>query len=335
MEYIRHIRNKKNGEELPLHEFEVRVIHDEVKHIDVHHLYRNGVFIKKHNKLEVGYVCKTCQRVNIVCMTNMLRKFNKKVFDCVTCRESSGVEISLLHKLQRDQEIFDAMDEEFKKEYFRHHHTVEEFHRLQGKIVSFHHDKFVYDKDRFDYFPCVGVQNGAKFAPFVYDKQRDILEKMAYIRYLCDNCGVCFENKELHQQKNKYKVLCKECCFTNNTVKLKTDLNYLGQNIVYKTKFDLKFIRYCNKHGVVIENGPDVTYTTPEGIEKMFKITFQVPHKDMWVEFKSQKFWHDRHAIEKGIKEQTLFAHAEKAGKKYMIVYPCEYVKFCKSLQKV
>lgn len=332
MEYIEQIRYRSSSQELPLSEFDIKVVLDEKKGVTVHHLYRNGIHIKKHNKLEVSYKCRACLRLNIVAMSNMLKKFNKGIFNCVSCREGCGDE-GTITKLITDQECFDRMDHDFKNDYFRHHMDAEEFERLSKKIVSFHHDKFPMDLERFVYCPCVRVQNQTHFAPFVYDKQRDVLEKVVYIKYLCDHCGVCFENKELFQQKNKHKALCKDCCFTNNVAKIKTEA-CCGVTVQYKTKFDVKFIRWCNKNNVIIGNGPEVSYTSPDGSPKTSRITFSVPHKDIWLEFKSQRLWHDRHEIAKSAREQAAEAFASSLGKTYMLIYPCMYVQFCKSLLK-
>lgn len=334
MEHIVRIIHKDTQAVLPLEEFSIETVRDEKKGIEVFHLHRNGRFIKKHNTLEVCYRCVTCKRENIVGMTNMLRKFNRKIHHCNTCLNADKG-MSLEQKLESDHHAFEAMDTEFKDHYFKHYLDVQEFQRLIPKILSFHHDKFAFSPERFRYCPCVSTPNQAKFSPYVYDKERDVLEKMIFIRYLCDNCGGRFEQKELFSQKNKYRTLCPECTFKSCPAKLKTEANVQGENLTFQTKFEHKFIKYCNKHNILLKNGPMVPYKTPEGAEKLFRIAFYVPCINTMVEIKEQKFWKHKHEAKHHVqstKEMAAYAFASQHNMSFTIVYPCIYVKFCKGL---
>lgn len=314
--------------------------------------------IRKNNDYQVTYQCPSCSRPNIVCLNNITRKINRGILKCNTCKNQEGTKIkahvnfmnenagmirastyikpenisqkvSLQEKLKLDAKLFDEQDDDFKDLYFRKHLTYDEFERIKSKIVSFHNDKFCTQD--FEYYPCVSVPNQAKFAPYVYDKKRDVLEKMIYIKYNCEKCGCHFTNRDLHIQKNKLKILCQECNFCNNTFKIRTARNCIGELITYQSKFELKFIEFCNKNNLKVNNGPVVSYNF-NGKEHKYKVDFII--KDIMVEIKDNHHWHQQQ-IQSGKwekKESAALEYAKSNGLKYKIVYPKNYIDFCKNI---
>ena len=288
-----------------------------------------GELIKKHNNFIVTYKCLTCQRENMLAFNTWLRKMNKGNVHCNTCTTSKQT-VSLGSKLIQDQNQFDMMDDVFKNAYFRHHLSKDEFEHIRGKIHSFHHTKFIMN-DNFEYWPCVAIPNQSKFCPYIYDKSRDVLEKATYIQYTCDNCGSIFENRDLCIQKNKLKVLCKECGFCNDTCKIRSTKNIQDECISYQSKYELKFIKYCNQNGICVKNGPSIPYTCFQGKPRTYKVDFMIESLGLLIELKDMHCWQKK-KIKDDIWEKAALQYASEENMEYKIVFPNNYVKFCKSL---
>lgn len=327
----------------------------------VYRLFYNDKVIKRNNNYMCTYECHNCSRINIVSLNNIIRKLNQGKRNCSTCKEYeqlkrsaqsefmkvNGVKVRnkevfkttddqkpcLIDKLRQDQEDFDNEDDEYKANYFRKHLTHEEYERVSSKIVSFHHDKF-RNIHEFKYFPCVKIGNQTKYNPYLYDPKRDVLEKIIYIHYVCDCCGTTFFNRDLYIQKNKYKLLCNECNFTNNTFKVRTTKNVNGETVRYQSKLEKKFIEFCNSNGLMLKNGPYIPYDF-NGI-KTYRVDFELPDMKLLLETKDNHIWHQR-SIESGrwqAKQQAVCNYAECHGMEFMMVYPKSFIDSTKKILK-
>ena len=260
----------------------IKAVYDRTthEHLDIGNLNVNTIVsIKKHNNLMCEYECMNCKRLNIVTLNNVSRKFKKNIFNCATCKEYEGlaikdtkqIKVNLLSRLQTNQLEFENEDDDFKKMYFRKHLTIEEFERIRERITSFQHDKFD-TLSNFVYFPCVKIPNQTQYNPYLYDKTRDVLEKIIYIHFKCECCECVFFNRDLYIQKNKLKLLCNECNFTNNVFNIRSSVNFNNEKLVYKSKVEKKLIDFCNNNGIIITNGP---YSL-NGLKK-YKVDFHLP----------------------------------------------------------
>jgi hypothetical protein len=284
----------------------------------IYRVFIDDQLIKKHNHYIAHYVCSSCDRTNIVALNNIIRKMNRGVDKCNTCKnldldkrqqqslfmkdhnpqhESKAQEVHiepppkrLYDKLQEDATHFDAMDDTFKEQYFRKHMTSDEFILILPKIMSFQHDKYM-DLSKFVYYPAVKIPNQAQFHPYLYDTVRDTLEKIIYVRYKCDSCGDVFENRDLCVQKNKLKVLCCNCNFTNNVFKIRPYTNCNGEKVLYQSKHQLNFIKKCNDINLKVVNGPYVTYEH-DGKQRKYKVDFAIPSLRLLIECKDNHHWH-------------------------------------------
>lgn len=324
--------------------------------------FYNDVIIKKHNDLRVHYTCHTCQRVNIVSLNNIARKLNKGILFCNTCKNQqpsktskqsefmstnqesirdgtyvrnahkSKISPSLQEKLAQDVVAFDSMDSDFQNEYFKIHMTKDEFERIRSKIVSFQNDKFPMS-DIFQYYPCVSIPNQTKFNPYIYDKARDVLEKITYVKYTCESCGDFFINRDLYVQKNKYKILCRDCNFCNNSFKIRSTKNIKGNAITYQSQYELKFIKFCNEHNIELLNGPKIPYVH-NNRNLTYKVDFLLPKQAVLIELKDNHHWHkgQLHSGKWSAKEKTAMEYALSNSLTYVVVLPKQYVSFCKSI---
>ena len=106
-------------------------------------LYKNKA-ITKNNDYICLYMCKLCNRENIIALNTFVKKVKKGIRGCSTCKVVGKDNGTLLEKLIRDELEYDMMDEEYKRMYFRKYLTKDEYQRISSTIISFQHDKFVY-----------------------------------------------------------------------------------------------------------------------------------------------------------------------------------------------
>lgn len=331
------------------------------------HVWRffiNDEIVRKNNNYHVMYECPTCDRENIVCLNNITRKINNNIVSCNTCKNQDQVKVvqhsefmkqnassirksnydkqtsvqmepvNLMFKLSADEVMFNEMDDEFKDGYFKKHMTKSEFERIRSSIVSFQNGKFT-TFENFVYYPCVSIPNQTMFNPYFYDTTRDVLEKPCYIKYKCQNCNSLFVNRDLFIQKNRYKILCQDCGFCNNTFKLRNTKNILGNTILYQSQYELKFVMFCNENGIVIQNGPSIEYIIA-GKHHKYKVDFQILLYGYLIELKDNHHWHKKQ-VQSGkwkLKEKAALDYAERNNMKYIVIYPKDYVEFCKTLVK-
>lgn len=207
--------------------------------------------ISRNNNFMCEYECSTCKRTNLVTFNVFTQKVKKQICICTTCSHTGKQ--SLVDKLSDDNKEFKKQSIEFKRNYFRKYLTPEEFTHIKNHMKSFQHEKFT-NLDDFEYYPCVKTGDPCRYLPFLYDTKRDALEKIININFCCETCGEIFFNRELYAQKNKYKILCSSCGFTNNTFKLKNTINYRNEKVTYKSLFEKRFIDFCNDNKIVIRN---------------------------------------------------------------------------------
>ena len=231
--------------------------------------------ITRNNHYNITYKCINCNSIHKVSLNNILRKINRNIINCRICKEYEELkrnnqsnymlnyhlsknininndkniiikQISLLNKLNSDKIKFEEYDSEFKENYFKRNMDNDEFEYIRNKILSIQNKKFSMTHD-FTYYPCVSISNQTRFCPYLYSKINNNIEKIINIELKCDNCNNNFISKDLHSHKNKIKALCKDCNLTNNIFKIRTYKNLANETICYQSKFELKFIRYCNE----------------------------------------------------------------------------------------
>lgn len=310
--------------------------------IPVYRFLLNNELITKNNTNMCKYKCLTCNREQIVSLNNILRKMNCNITNCYTCRNLDEQKhtliqnkqfTSLLEKIQIDEIIFQNFDDDFKDAYFKKHLTDEEFEYLRPKIISFQNKKFKIDM--FDYKPYVSISNQTRFCPYLYDKNRDCLEKVQYIEFKCDGCGEKFINRDLFVQKNRIKIYCQDCNLTNNIFKIRTIKNYDNKSIMYQSKFELKFVRWCNENKIIVVNGPKLEYQWNDK-RRTYRVDFLIDKISSLIEIKDNHVWH-KEQIQNGKwknKEACVMKYCVENNMKYEIIFPKNYIEVCKKILK-
>lgn len=326
--------------------------------IPIYRIVLNGEVIKKNNKLIIEYQCIVCSKLNIVSANTIIRKMNKNMPRCHHCvnkdpvkteKQSKFMEnnardiinglyelklsetISISDQLILDKISFNEMDDDFKDNYWRKYLDEIEFSRIKNRIVSFQNGKFtnIYD---FEYYPVRKINNQTRFNPVLYSKNNDTLEKIMYIEWVCDVCNGKFIGRDLYTQKNRYKILCNSCSFTNDTFKLRNFKNIIDENILYQSKYELKFIKFCNENSIIVNDGPKLSYTW-NNVDRKYVVDFMIKKINIIIELKDNHHWHNDQ-IDNGKWEARKNA-AEMAVEKeiydeYIVIFPKNYIQMTK-----
>jgi len=317
--------------------------------VPIYRFFLHNIVITKNNHYMVKYKCIKCSAIHNVTLNNILRKINRNIGKCRICKELDTLKrdkhsdfmknkthnkppdkpiITLKDKLALDELSFENYDDDFKDNYFRRHMTSDEFAYFRPKIISFQNKKFKMDSD-FIYYPTVSISNQTRFNPYVYSEDRSCLEKLNYFELKCDKCGFIFISRDLQTHKNRIKIFCKECNFTNNIFKLRTYQNLSQESILYQSKFELKFIRFCNDHKIYIINGPKIEYSK-SGKKHVYRVDFAIPKLKYLIEIKDNHIWH-RNQVNNGkwnakIIGVTEFITNNEFYQDFKVIFPKNYV---------
>ena len=318
--------------------------------------------ITRNNPYRVSYKCIECDTINIVNLNNLVRKINKNIIKCNMCKnldfekrtnQSNYVKNSYdkYGKIKsnktklKDNDInnlilnskteFEEMDDDYCNRYFNKHLTTEEFNMYKDKIISFQNGKFT-DINNFIYYPIIKIKNQTYFNPYFLDKTRNVIEKPIYIKFKCECCDEEFIHRNLFKIKNKIKLLCNNCTLTNRTFKIRSFKNSKGNKINYQSKYELKFIKYCNENKIELLNGPKLDYYWKEKNRK-YVVDFYIPKLNILVELKDNHIWHLENK-----KNGKLNAKLDAVNKlikegmynEYLCIYPKNYVSMCKKINK-
>ena len=327
--------------------------------------------ITRNNHYNITYKCIKCDSIHKVALNNILRKINNNITNCKICKEYEAlkrnnqsiklkthyyniknninqdirhqdkIEIKLLDKLNDDKEKFDNYDSEFKENYFRRNMDNKEFEYIRKKIITIQNKKFLMNDD-FIYYPCVSISNQTRFCPYLYSKSNNNIEKLVNLEFKCENCSNVFISKDLHSHKNKIKALCKDCNLTNNIFKIRSFKNLANESICYQSKFELKFIRYCNENKILLINGPKISYNRANSNKlHSYRVDFAIPKLKLLIEIKDNHIWH-RDQVSSGKWEEKVKGvdnflknkdiYKDVIYEKYIIIFPKNYVNECKNI---
>lgn len=357
------ITYKKTNEELVYNNLEFRKVSHKYSNTKEYliRIFIDNKCISRNNPYRVSYKCIECGTMNIVNLNNLVRKMNNNITKCNMCKnlcvdkcdkqrefmkstyknfgkvKSQKTELKKLtveELIENSKNEFDEMDDDYCESYFNKHLTNEEFERYRSKIISFQNDKFT-DINKFDYCSIIKIKNQTYFNPYFFDKDRKVLEKPIYIKFKCECCDSEFTHRNLFKIKNKIKLLCNDCSLTNRTFKIRSYKNLDGDKIHYQSKYELKFIKYCNKNNINIVDGPRINYIWKDKNRK-YVVDFYIPKLNILVELKDNHIWH-KNNLENGKWNSKLEAVNklvnQKIYKEFLCIYPKNYVSICKYIK--
>ena len=325
-------------------------------HVPIYRFHIADEVITKNNDFVIDYVCLHCDRTITCALNNITRKINKGITKCRTCKEldehkrqshseymkCSGrkpkiqpAKVSIFDKIQSDAIAFEEMDDDWKDTYFRRHMNREEFDYIKPKIKSIQKGKISSLND-LQYYPVVSISNQSRFCPYLYDAKNDCIEKIKDIEFVCDSCNDTFPSTDLICHKNRIKCLCRDCNLTNNIFKIRKYRNSSDESILYQSKFELKFIRFCNENKIRLVNGPKIPYDW-DGKQRTYRVDFYIPTLNTLIEIKDNHVWH-KEQVQNGKWQAKLDGVSKYSSindsSSFIVIFPKNYVKLTKQLSE-
>ena len=249
------------------------------------------------NKKQSEFLKKTFSEFGKICPKNIIKP---KKFKELTIEEL--IEIS--------KNEFESESDSFKTKYFDKNPTEEDFLKMKDKIKI---DDV--DMDNVKFYPHIKVSHSHKYSPKIIDINGNF--KLLYnLTYICDCCESEFNGRNFKNKSTQYKILCRDCSFSNKTFKIKHAKNIRNEVIRYQSKPEFDLIRYCNYNSVLIQNGPSIDYIF-NGKNVTYKVDFRI--KDILIEIKDDHIWH-RNELESG-----KWQAKESAAREYCKLNNLEY----------
>jgi hypothetical protein len=255
----------------------------------------NDKHLSKKDKYIIKYKCLNCSSLHSIGTTQFIRKINNCSFNCYLCR-NNNIKNDDNHKdinnpiFLREKSIllFNEYDDDFKDNYFSFHLTESDYNRISKNIISFHNNN-LNDINNYEYWSIIKVQNQMRFSSIMYDKKNNSLFKAHQPILRCDNCNLNWRAKSLEKFKNCVKILCHDCSLVNKIFNLKSYHNCNNEKILYQSKLELKFIKWCNENKIVVYNGPKISYIF-ENKERIYKVNFKI--NDILIDIKDNHILH-------------------------------------------
>lgn len=305
---------------------------------NIHHFCLNDKVIRRKNNLIISYNCITCQRENIIALNNLVSKIDRNIAHCTSCVATTHLpnfekhmNASMRMKLEADAQAFLDMPKDIRDKYMDKTMKVEAFDILKKSIKGYQNMKFTNIED-IVYMPwCRCTSNMRSFEPIFYDTKRDTIEKPVHLTLECQHCAYQFVVKELHPYRNKKRILCKACEQEFGPTKPRHELNLNQEQVIHRTAFQHKLIKYCNKNGVIIQNGPKgVPFHHSDGTTRIANLHFALPECNVIVDVVGNLEFQKSPSA----KTIALEHYATHQGLKYMILHPKNYVKVTRGWKK-
>jgi hypothetical protein len=249
------------------------------KKLAVWNIYVNGNRISKSDNYIFEYNCVYCYSRQLLSPITLIRKVNKCAMTCIECMRQS---YPVLHQKQltyvekRDMAVmrFDALDDDYKSAYFQKHLTLSDYVRISKNIIGFQNGKII-DFENIEYWPIYNSTTQLSFTHIMYNTKTQTVFKPHQPIMECDNCNKHWRADTLQKFKNQYRIYCPKCCNNtcNTTIRYHNSRNINNSQILYCSLQERKFIDWCNNNGILVNNGPIISYDLA-GKEKTYRIGF-------------------------------------------------------------
>ena len=318
--------------------------------------------ISRNNNLVVSYKCLTCQVTQQITLNLFMRKVNKDIRCCDTCKNKSESkrtqqsqfmktnmsaiiagdyekkEVKKVKDNTLDEHLvlsatdWNSEDDDFQNYYFLTHLTDNEFQHIRNKIIDIGNGKLT-DLSGWIYQPCYRIFNQTKYTPMLINKESNQVEKPYYISFQCENCESKFTHRDLEIVKNKLKLLCKDCSLVNKTFRLRQLTLKNGEKILWQSVYERRFIEWCEEKNIPIKNGPKIPFIF-QNVERTYRVDFELPIHKKIVEMKDNHCWHkDQIASGKfAAKDKCANEWAQTKGYTFHVVFPKTLSEFKKTL---
>jgi hypothetical protein len=349
IEKIIDIIDRSTNESIKIDEKKIDYFVDKfsAKKTPIYKIKINDFYLNKKNNYNIAYECVTCNSKNIVCSTQFIRKVNKCSYVCYSCKENdenkkqkrletilnnnsnvakSITDMTFDEKYNHYKMTFnDEFNDEEKKKYFNYHLTIDEYDRIKKNIIKI--GQHQYSNDKFKYYDIYKSNNQMLYTS-VFILEDKYLIKNQQLELKCDNCENNWICKNLHSIKNCIKIFCKLCKCSNKIFIRRKHKNCENKIIIYQSKFEKKFIDYCNKMSIVLYNGPTISYYWKDAKEHKYYVDFIIEKLGILIELKDEHIWHKKD-VESGkwqAKVDACMKYIENKNlKEYLFITPKNY----------
>jgi hypothetical protein len=362
---IRKVRDKLSDIEISLSSCSIQKITSTFSNtkIPIYKLVINNKPISRNNTFVVLYECQTCKLQQEITLNLFMRKVNKNTARCESCRNKddtkcekqsqfmkdnihkirSGEYIPIVNKvksntleqhLQKSKNDWDNEDDEFKEHYLFTHLTDNDFARISSKIISIGNDKIKSLNDWY-YYPTYRIYNQSKYTPMLIHKFEEQTEKPQYIKFKCDNCECEFVHRDLEVVKNHIKLFCQTCTLTNKKFHIRKMKLKCGDNILWQSIPERRFIEWCEENRIPVKNGPNLQYIFKDK-QHTYRVDFELPDHKMLIEIKDNHCWHKDQVLSGKFlaKENSAKIWCEQNNYTYHVLFPKTIQKFKDSIIK-
>jgi len=280
------------------------------------HVYINDIRLTKTNKYSISYRCLECDNITTISTTRFLRKVRNESEKCGICKLEnmnlckerirngnaekvikSPKQIKYVPRIHHEKSIeeFEQLPELYQNSYMLHHLSKDEYQRILPRIISIGNGVYSH-MDRYEFWSVYKVNNQMRFTSMMFDPVTNSVFKANQPILNCENCGNNWRAKSLEGFKNQYKILCHTCKLCNQTFKIRPIKNYIGENLIFQSKLEKKFVDWCNENSIIVRNGPYIDYFH-NGKSHRYRVDFIVGN--ILVEVKDFHIWH-KNQVESG-----------------------------------
>ena len=326
--------DKRTGDYLDLEKVRIEKRQDHEKKPAIYRFCHEDDVYNRKNHIMLRYKCLTCDRENMCALNNVMQRVNKGYKWCNVCKDylDSPDEI-LRDKIADDVNEFNLMSQEFRDKYWARYLKVDEFEKFRPFVLGVQKDR-ITDLGGYEYIECATMNAGRhNFMPYLYHKDKDVVERIVDLKLRCEQCGDMFISKDFKRHKGRSRMLCLAC--TANMpfcIKDKPFENLVGNTVHYKTRYEAKFLRFCNKHEIEVVNGVDIIYPWLHH-QLQYRIPFFIKSLGLLVDIKDNHQWRneeDMNQLKTKNRMRSIqdFIDAnQEMFKDYVVLYPGNYVK--------
>lgn len=300
------------------------------------------------NKFKVTYKC-LCGNISTIHLKKFLAK---KTIVCSKCRETEEkrknhsillrtknfkekihkkVFEKIEDKINKSIKEFNLESAEFIRNFYDKNLTIAEYNNIKDKIVGVNGIS-VLDK-KIEFVPIMRIGNQTKYSQYILID--GIETPFKNIKFKCDNCGDNFNTSRRPKEKiNNKKILCQTCYFCNKIFKIRKYITIFGDELLYQSNLEKKFIEMCEKNNIKIFNGFKIDYFF-KNKKRKYRVDFYLPEYKILIEIKDNHVWH-RKQLDSGMwgaKQLAAEKYSEINNLKYNILFQEDLDEFFKPIK--
>lgn len=294
---------------------------------DVFHIVYDGIPITRKNNYTVSYNCISCDRENIICLNNFIKKIEKGTRFCFTCIVSGND--SLENKILKDKEDFQNLEEKKRLIYEKKLMSPKHFELIRRYILSYNNNNTFCNKD-IVYLPYYRPTESNKYyEPCFYNKELNTVSRAINLRFECYHCKNIVKFDTIQPLRKKKYIFCKMCDLQFGPTKYKYESNLLGENVKFKSKMQHKFLKYCNNNNIIIKNG--IEDLKNDNMNLAISNAFYLPKLNYYIDVLSNLEYEEYDNSCK--RTRVLEEYISSINCKYLIIYPKNYVSLTRKIK--